>query len=66
MKRRDRRVSMNLIPNFSIEFNEIVKIYDQRFEECKSKAQKLLEASKTVKKKEQTEHLKQEASKMIE
>ena len=33
-------------------FNELVKVYDQRFEENKSKAHKLLEASKQVKKKE--------------
>jgi len=33
-------------------FNEIVKVYDQRFEENKSKATKLMEGSKQVKKKE--------------
>ncbi len=49
-----------------IEFNEIVKIYDQRFEEQKSNATKLLEASKKVGKKEQAEHLKQEASRCID
>lgn len=43
-----------------------MKIYDQRFEEQKSKATKLIEASKQVKKKEQAEHLKQEAAKCIE
>ncbi len=51
---------------YLLEFNDIVKIYDQRFEEQKSKATKLIEASKQVKKKEQAEHLKQEAAKCIE
>ena len=67
MRRKGRKVSTyHIFTIIIIEFNEIVKIYDQRFEEKKSNATKLIEASKKVGKKEQAEHLKQEAARCID
>jgi hypothetical protein len=47
-------------------YNELLKVYEQRFDENKTKATKLLEASKQVKKKEQIEELRKQAQMFME
>ncbi|CDW72042.1 UNKNOWN [Stylonychia lemnae] len=47
------------------QFNDLIDDLNKRFEEHKEKAHKLVEASKTVKKPDQKEHLKKEAQEQI-